>query len=111
MDSIALRRRARMSSHGRLLAIICAILAVISPLYIDGRASREIEEEEEGTVISFAVVLPVLLLVLILGITVSCYLDQRFARFDAYWIHRVGGSSGGILFILTILLLVLKFKS
>ncbi|KAL9226905.1 hypothetical protein vseg_002664 [Gypsophila vaccaria] len=110
MDSIALRRRARMSSHGRLLAIVFAVLAVISPLYIDRRGSWEDEEEEE-TVISFAVVLPVLLLVLILAITVSCYLDQRFARFDAYWIHRVGGSSGGLIFILTVLILVLKLKS
>ncbi|XP_074276443.1 uncharacterized protein LOC141600154 [Silene latifolia] len=110
MDSIALRRKARFSSHERLLVIIFAILAVISPLYIDRRGADEVEEEEEA-VISFAVVLPLLLLVLILAIAVSCYLDHRFATFDAYWIHRVGGSSGGIIFILTLLILVLKLKS
>ncbi|XP_021738913.1 uncharacterized protein LOC110705374 [Chenopodium quinoa] len=103
----AVSRSSRSSSYERLLAIIFTIVAVISPLYIDRRTESELEEEEETFNLAF--LLPLLLLVVILAISVSCYLDQN--RFDPYWIHRVGGSSGGIILILTILLLVLKYKS
>ncbi|KNA12795.1 hypothetical protein SOVF_122660 [Spinacia oleracea] len=110
MDSpIAAKRSGRSSSYERLLVIIFAIVAVISPLYIDRRSASELEDEEEESSFNLAFLLPVLLLVVILAISVSCYLDQ--SRFDPYWIHRVGGSSGGIILILTILLLVLKYKS
>lgn len=107
-SSISVRRRGRSTSYERLLVIIFTIVAVISPLYIDRRSASELEDEEEES-FNFAYLLPLLLLVVILSIFVSCYLDQN--RFDPYWIHRVGGSSGGILLILTILLLVLKCKS
>ncbi|KAF3446111.1 hypothetical protein FNV43_RR11290 [Rhamnella rubrinervis] len=84
------------------------LLAVISPLYID---RREEDDSEEDEAFNFDSWLPLLLIVLILAITASLFLERRLARFDPYWIHRVGGSSGGILVILMILALVLKCKS
>jgi cell division protein FtsW (lipid II flippase) len=107
MDSSIGIRRSHQSSYERLLAIIFTILAVISPLYIDQQSSTELEEEDEA--FSLSLLLPILLLIVILAIIISGYMDQN--RFDPYWIHRVGGSSGGILLILTILILVLKCKS
>ncbi|KMT17852.1 hypothetical protein BVRB_2g033850 [Beta vulgaris subsp. vulgaris] len=107
-SSIAVRRSGRFSSYERLLVIIFTIVAVISPLYIDRRATIELEDEEEES-LNVASLLPLLVLVVILAIFISCYLEQN--RFDPYWIHRVGGSSGGIILILTILSLVLKYKS
>lgn len=106
-SSISVRRSGHSTSYERLLAIIFTIVAVISPLYIDRRATYELEEEDET--LNLAVLLPVLLLVVILAIFASCYMDQ--SRFDPYWIHRVWGSSGGLILLLTILLLVLKCKS
>lgn len=107
-SSTAVRRSSRFSSYERLLVIIFTIVAVISPLYIDRRATIELEDEEEES-LNVASLLPLLVLVVILAIFISCYLEQN--RFDPYWIHRVGGSSGGIILILTILSLVLKYKS
>ena len=57
------------------------------------------------------VLLPFLLFLLILGIALSAFLDRSFTGFDRYWIHKVIGSSGGIVAILTVLFLILKFKS
>ncbi|XP_057516487.1 uncharacterized protein LOC130797761 [Amaranthus tricolor] len=106
MDSSIDIRRSHQSSYERLLAIIFTILAVISPLYIDQQSSTELEEDEA---FNLSLLLPILLLIVILAIIISSYMDQN--RFDPNWIHRVGGSSGGILLILTILILVLKCKS
>ncbi|XP_010273619.1 PREDICTED: uncharacterized protein LOC104609101 [Nelumbo nucifera] len=105
----------RAYSKERLVAIGLSLLAVLSPLYIDRKPSVECSECEcEGeSSIHLAAWLPVLLLVLVLifAISLSCYLDQSFARLDPYWIHRVGGSSCGILALLMVLLLVLKCKA
>ncbi|KAJ8527106.1 hypothetical protein K7X08_029583 [Anisodus acutangulus] len=67
----------------------------------------ELEEQSLG----ISSYLPLLMLFLIIAIAMSCYLDQSFTRFDPYWIHRVGGSSTGILILLFVLAFVLKFKA
>ncbi|KAF4352587.1 hypothetical protein CsatB_006362 [Cannabis sativa] len=109
MDLGATWRRNRSSSCERLAVIVMGLLAVISPLYIDRR--EVIDPEEEETSIDFESWLPLLLLILILAIALSLFLDKGLTKFDPYWIHRVGGSSGGILVILLILALVLKCKA
>ena len=101
--------RRRVSSYERLVLICLAVLAVASPLYIDRKSLSELEDEEES--ISFAFLLPLLLFLLILVVGISACLDRSFTRFDRHWIHRVGGSSGGIVMILILLFLVLKCKS
>jgi len=68
----------------------------------------ELEDDEP---ISVAFWLPMLLFVSILVIVVSAFLDKSFTRFDRNWIHRVGGSSGGIVLILIVLFLVLKCRA
>ena len=103
------RRGSRVSSYEKLAAIGLVLLAVASPLYIDRRPDSELEDEDQP--INFAFWLPLLLFLLMLTIALSTFLDQSFTRFDRYWIHRVGGSSGGIILILMVLFLVLKFKS
>ena len=102
-------RRTRSSSYERLAAIGMALLAVLSPLYINRRVVDDSELDESS--ISLDAWLPLLLLVLISAIAVSLFLDRGLTRFDPYWIHRVGGSSGGILVILLVLALVLKCKA
>ncbi|KAF7830414.1 putative transmembrane protein [Senna tora] len=97
------------SKSQRVIAIGLAILAVASPLYIDSKSASELEEEEEA--VNLAFLLPLLLFVLILAIVLSAFLDRSFTRFDRYWIYRVGGSSGGIVMILILLFLVLKWKA
>lgn len=108
MDIGASSRR-RFSSYERLALIGLAVLAVASPLYVDRKSVSELEEEEES--ISFAILLPLLLFLLIMAVALSACLDRSFTRFDRHWIHRVGGSSGGIVMILILLFLVLKCKS
>ncbi|KAL6295950.1 hypothetical protein ACE6H2_004092 [Prunus campanulata] len=103
----ASRRTSRFSSYERLVAIGLALLAVLSPLYIDRTTVDDSELDLEHP-INFASWLP---LVLILALTLSLYLDRSFTRFDPYWIHRVGGSSSGITIILMVLALVLKCKA
>ncbi|XP_034684335.1 uncharacterized protein LOC117913461 [Vitis riparia] len=109
MDQGATYRSARFSSYERLGAIGLALLAVVSPLYIDRRPVLDPELDVQP--ISLVSWLPLLLMVLIFAITLSQYLDRRFSRFDPYWIHRVGGSSVGIIVILMVLALVLKCKA
>lgn len=102
-------RRSKLSSHEkRFFAIGLAVLATLSPLYIDRRSIPEDELEDEP--IDLSSYLPLLLLVLITAIAVSGYLEHGFSRFDPYWIHRVGGSSTGIVILLVVLAFVLKFK-
>ncbi|KAL2346602.1 hypothetical protein Fmac_000602 [Flemingia macrophylla] len=103
------RRGSRFSSYERLAAIGLLVLAVASPLYIDRKAECELEDEEQP--LNFDIWLPFLLFLLIFSIAFSAFLDRTFAGFDRYWIHRVVGSSAGILAILTLLFLILKFKS
>ncbi|KAK7410176.1 hypothetical protein VNO78_00751 [Psophocarpus tetragonolobus] len=103
------RRGSRYSSYERLAAIALVILGVASPLYIDRKAECELEEEEQP--VNVHVWLPFLLFLLILGMALSAFVDGSFAAFDRYWIHRVFGSSAGILTILTLLFLILNFKS
>ncbi|CAK7352782.1 unnamed protein product [Dovyalis caffra] len=109
MEPIATCRTRRFSSCEKLVAIGVGLLAVVSPLFIDRRPVSELELEEES--INLASWVPLLLLVLILATALSLYLDRSFTRFDPYWIHRFGGSSGGIMVILVILALVLKCKA
>ncbi|CAJ1972904.1 unnamed protein product [Sphenostylis stenocarpa] len=103
------RRRSRFSSYERVAAISLVLLAVASPLYIDHTSDAELEDDDQS--INFAFFLPFLLFLLILVIALSSFLDRNFTRFDPHWIHRVGGSSGGIIFILVVLFLVLKCKA
>ncbi|KAK7290958.1 hypothetical protein RIF29_05768 [Crotalaria pallida] len=102
-------RVSRFSSFERVAAISLVVLAVASPLYIDRGPDSELEDDEQP--INIAVWLPLLLIVLILAIALSAFLDRSFTRFDRNWIHRVGGSSGGIVVILVVLFLVLKCKA
>ncbi|GLT85607.1 hypothetical protein SLE2022_037940 [Rubroshorea leprosula] len=110
MEPTETDRRNRCSSVERLVAIGLTILAVVSPLYVNRQApADELDEDEQpGDLSSW---LPLLLLVLILAIFLSLYFDQSFSRFDPYSIHRVGGSSSGIILILLVLAFVLKFKA
>ncbi|KAK7351312.1 hypothetical protein VNO77_10659 [Canavalia gladiata] len=109
MEFGACRSGSRFSSYERLAAIGLVVLAVASPLYIDRKPECDLEDDEQP--INVDVWLPFLLFLLILGIFLSAFLDHSFTGFDRHWIHRVIGSSGGILVILTVLFLVLKFKS
>lgn len=110
MEQGATRRNTRFSAHDkRLLAIGLAILAILSPLYIDRRSTPEPELEEEP--VYFSSYLPLLQLVLILAIAISVFWERGFTGLDPYWIHRVGGSSTGIIVVLIILTFVLKWKA
>ncbi|XP_004498969.1 uncharacterized protein [Cicer arietinum] len=109
MELGANRSGSKISSFERVAAISLVVLAVASPLYIDHKSESELEDDEQT--ISIAFWLPMLLFVLVLVIALSAFLDRSFTRFDRNWIHRVGGSSGGIVLILIILFLVLKFKA
>lgn len=102
----------RSSSTEKLVCFVLAVLAVLSPLYIDRRpvAEREEEDEDDGGGPS-ALWLPAVLLALILAINVTCFMDRRVVRFDPYWIHRVWGSSGGLLAMLLLLGFVLRCKA
>lgn len=93
----------------KLAAIVLGLLAVLSPLYIDRRPP--VEHQEEIGYGSLGMWLPFVLIVLIVVINFTCFLDRRFTRFDPYWIHRVGGSSFGIMTILLVIGFVLKFKA
>ncbi|XP_006651093.2 uncharacterized protein LOC102702547 [Oryza brachyantha] len=102
----------RPSSTERLVCVVLAVLAVLSPLYIDRRPVVVVvdsDDEEDGVVA--ALWLPALLIVLILAINVTCFMDRRVVRFDPYWIHRVGGSSCGLMATLLLLGFVLKCKA
>ncbi|KAL8497051.1 hypothetical protein ACS0TY_020652 [Phlomoides rotata] len=111
MEQEAVRRSSsRVSTHDkRLLAIGLAVLAVLSPLYIDRRSIPDTELDEEP--VYFSSYLPLLELILITAIAISGFLEHGFTRLDPYWIHRVGGSSTGIIIVLVILALVLWFKA
>ncbi|XP_059644398.1 uncharacterized protein LOC132286150 [Cornus florida] len=99
----------RFLSYERLVAIGLALVAVLSPLYIDRTPEVELECDEQP--FNLSSYLPLLLLVLITAITVSRFMERGFSRFDPYWIHRAGGSSYGIIIILVVLGLVLKCKA
>lgn len=103
----------RPSSTEKLVCVALAALTVLSPLYMDREFEAEEEEEEEGwgLLLPSALWLPALLVVLILAINVACFVDRRVVRFDPYWIHRVGGSSCGLMATLLLLGFVLKCKA
>ncbi|CAL0305752.1 unnamed protein product [Lupinus luteus] len=109
MELEANRKRSNFSSYERIAAIGLVVLAVASPLFIDRKPECDLEEDEQPIGIAFP--LPLLLFLLILAIAVSTVLDRDFSRFDREWIHRVGGSSAGIVVVLTVLFLILKCKS
>ncbi|KAL6502059.1 hypothetical protein OROGR_027192 [Orobanche gracilis] len=105
----AMRSSSRFSSRDKkILAITLAVLAMLSPLYIDRKSKPESEVDEEEPIY----LLPVLQMMLLLAaIAISAYLQRGFTRLDPYWIHRVSGSSTGIVIILIVLTLVLKCKA
>lgn len=106
----AVRRNSRFSDHDkRALAIGLAILAILSPLYINRGSISEAELEEEP--VDFSSYLPLLQLLLIMAIAVSGFMERGFTGLDPYWIHRVGGSSAGIVVVLIVLTFVLKWKA
>uniref|UniRef100_J3LKJ8 DUF7880 domain-containing protein n=1 Tax=Oryza brachyantha TaxID=4533 RepID=J3LKJ8_ORYBR len=68
----------RPSSTERLVCVVLAVVAVLSPLYIDRRPVVVVvdsDDEEDGVVA--ALWLPALLIVLILAINVTCFMDRR----------------------------------
>jgi hypothetical protein len=99
----------RSRSTEKLVCVVVAVLAVLSPLYIDRRPEAERDDEDEDG--ASALWLPGLLAVLILAINVTCFMDRRVVRFDPYWIHRVWGSSGGLMAMLLLLGFVLRCKA
>lgn len=101
----------RSSSTEKLVCFVLAVLAVLSPLYIDRRPAAERDEEEDEDGGPSALWLPAVLVALILAINVTCFMDRRVVRFDPYWIHRVWGSSGGLLAMLLLLGFVLRCKA
>jgi len=101
----------RSSSTEKLVCFVLAVLAVLSPLYIDRRPASECEEEEYDEGGPSALWLPAVLVALIVAINVTCFMDRRVVRFDPYWIHRVWGSSGGLLAMLLLLGFVLRCKA
>ncbi|KAJ3673633.1 hypothetical protein LUZ60_005625 [Juncus effusus] len=92
----------RSGSTEKLIAVILGLLAVLSPLYIDRKPLIEEDEDDAASGI-FAMGLPLLLIFLIAAINFTCFMDRGFTRFDPYWIHRVGGSSCGIVICLLVL--------
>ncbi|KQK23339.2 hypothetical protein BRADI_1g72875v3 [Brachypodium distachyon] len=102
----------RPTSTEKLVCVVLAVLAVLSPLYIDREPAEDEEDEEEGwgLLLPSALWLPGLLMVLILAINVACFVDRRVVRFDPYWIHRVGGSSCGLMATLLLLGFVLNCR-
>ncbi|KAF9604790.1 hypothetical protein IFM89_010331 [Coptis chinensis] len=102
----------RPSSNEKLAAVGLALLAVVSPLFIDRNPSSEPDDDDdEVSSVSLGSWLPLLLIVLIVAINMSGYLDKSFTCSDPYWIYRIGGSSCGIILLLMVLALVLMFKS
>ncbi|MBA0576840.1 hypothetical protein Golob_024435 [Gossypium lobatum] len=101
-------RPSRYSSYERLVAIGLIVLGVLSPLYIN-KGTSELEPDEQ--LINFASWLPLLLLILTLAIATLLFCDRGCTKFDPNWIHRVGGSSAGILLVLLIIAVVLKCKN
>ncbi|KAL4334510.1 hypothetical protein GQ457_07G045390 [Hibiscus cannabinus] len=102
-------RRSRYSSYERLVAIGLIVLGVLSPIYMNKGTVSELEPDEQP--VSLGSWLPLLLFMLILAIALSLYCDGSFTSFDPNWIHRVGGSSAGILLVLLVLTVVLKCKT
>ncbi|EPS66343.1 hypothetical protein M569_08436, partial [Genlisea aurea] len=81
----------------KVLAMGLALVAVVSPLYVDYHNTRRISSSY----------VPLLLVV---AISVSEYLKREISRFDTNWIHRVGGSSAGLAILLILLTFVLKCR-
>ncbi|KAJ4750400.1 transmembrane protein [Rhynchospora pubera] len=99
----------RTSATEKLAAVVLGLLAVLSPLYIDRKPVIEVDEDEGSGIL--ALWLPLLLIFLIVAINFSCFMEKGYMRFDPYWIHRVGGSSCGLIICLLVLGFVLKFKA
>ncbi|XP_074581141.1 uncharacterized protein LOC141837670 [Curcuma longa] len=100
------------SSTAKLVVITLALLAVLSPLYMDRKtevAEPEDDYRESGG--SRPLWLLFVLIILALAISLTCFIDKRIMRFDPYWIHRFGGSSCGIMMLLLVLGFVLKCKA
>lgn len=101
----------RPPSTEKLAATALALLAVISTLYRQEADGRARTWWWELSLVGPVPWLPLLLVFLFMAINISYFVDCRFMRFDPCWIHRVGGSSCGIVAILLILAFVLKCKA
>lgn len=100
----------RQCTTEKVAAVALTLIAVVSPLYVDRRpALADIELEDEPTLPTYWRHL--LLAFLIVSIFFSSCLDQMLMRSDPYWVHKVGGSSAGIIALLLLLALVLKIKT
>lgn len=97
------------SSTTKFVAIALALLAVVSPLYMDRKAELEDDYRESGGLLPLWLLFVLIILVLVINLT--CFVDKRNMRFDPYWIHRFGGSSCGIIVLLLVLGFVLKCKA
>ncbi|RWR71881.1 putative transmembrane protein [Cinnamomum micranthum f. kanehirae] len=103
--------RGRQPSTKKLAVIALSLLALILPLYINRKQLIEPEADDGNGSDGSVLWLPRLLIFLIMAINILHFLDRRFTWFDPHWIHRDGGSSGGMVAILLILALVLKGKA
>ncbi|KAG9157067.1 hypothetical protein Leryth_009097 [Lithospermum erythrorhizon] len=102
--------RAAVPSYDPRVTHRSGTLAVVSPLFINHMSTTDEDLEEEST--SLSSFLPLLLLVLIVAVSISGFVDKGLTTFDPHWIHRFGGSSIGILTTLFLsLALVLKCKA
>ncbi|XP_074573447.1 uncharacterized protein LOC141829863 [Curcuma longa] len=96
----------------RLVAITLLLLAMLSPLYIDRRTPIELDDDYRSSAGGYLPVwLPLVLIILVFVINLTCFVDKKIMRFDPYWIHRFGGSSCGIVMLLLVLGFVLKCKA
>ncbi|CAN6465600.1 unnamed protein product [Victoria cruziana] len=95
------------STSRKLMTLAFTVLAMLSPLYVDRKPAIRLEEEESSP----RWLMPFLLMGLILAISFSRFLERGFAKFDPNWIHRIGGSSCGIISLLVMLAMVLKCKT
>lgn len=104
--------RGRTTYTQRLVAITLLLLAMLSPLYIDRRTPIELDDDYRSSAGGYLPVwLPLVLIILVFVINLTCFVDKKIMRFDPYWIHRFGGSSCGIVMLLLVLGFVLKCKA
>ena len=73
------------------MAIVLTILAVVSPLYVNQKPVSEPELEEQS--MDLASWLRLLLVLFILALAFSLYLNRSFTRFDRHWIRSSRFSS------------------
>ncbi|KAG9135348.1 hypothetical protein Leryth_007120 [Lithospermum erythrorhizon] len=74
-ESARWRRKSSMPSYDpRVVSIVLGLLAVVSPLFINHMSTTDEDLEEEST--SLSSFLPLLLLVLIVAVSISGFVDK-----------------------------------